>query len=266
MENNKIKILKKNFISVLSKYIKKGSVVNCEFDLAKFNTIALVAKNKKKFINFFIEVFLELVGKNGTLIVPGFSYSWGKNRKKKFFNIHKTKPEIGILPNYLLNKSNVVRTRDPMFSFFILGSNKKYFTNIGNNSFGKNSVFHKILKKKGILVSFGLNRFDPTFVHYVEQFFDENYSKLHYRYLKKFSGHIISNKKKSYEDFFTFSKAENSKFVFDGKKIKTKLNRIKKITKLKLMKNDIFIVNSRDFFDIGIKGLKKDRKFFVIKR
>ena len=152
----------------LSKYIKKGLVVNCEFDLAKFNQIAIISKNKDQFIKFFLDIFLELIGKKGTLIIPGFSYSWGKNKKKKFFNPEITKPEVGILPNYLLSKEKAVRTKDPMFSFFILGNKKNYFKDISNNSFGKKSIYEKIYKNNGLLVSFGLNQFDPTFVHFVE--------------------------------------------------------------------------------------------------
>ena len=71
-----------------------------------------------------------------------------------------------------------------MFSFFILGNNKNYFKNISNNSFGKKSIYEKIYKNNGLLVSFGLNQFDPTFVHFVEQYYSENITKLNYRYLK----------------------------------------------------------------------------------
>ena len=136
-------------------------------------------------------------------------------------------------------------------------------TSVGNNSFGKNSVYEKILKKKGKLVSFGLNQFDPTFVHYVEQYFDENYSKLKYRYLKKFSGIIINKKRKKRKTFFSFMRHEKSNVIFDGKKIKSSLNKRKRLIKLKILKNDIYIVKSKDFFNAGIVGLKKNKNFLI---
>lgn len=259
-----LKNLKKKIIIALSKYIKKGSIINCEFDLSRFYSIALATKNKSQYINFFIDILLELIGKKGTLIIPGFSYSWGANKKRKIFDLKKTKPQVGILPNFILkNRKDALRTNDPMFSFFILGNNKKFFSNISNNSFGKNSIYHKILKKKGILISFGLNRFDPTFVHYVEQYFDEHYSKLGYRYLKKFSGHIVENKKIKKSFFYTFARLENSKFIFNEKNIKKKLINAKKLKKLKILNNKIYIVNSKDFFDVGIKNLKINKNFFI---
>ena len=51
-------------------------------------------------------------------------------------------------------------------------------------------------EKKYKLVSFGLNKFDPTFVHYVEQFFDQNIKKIKYRKRLKFKGIIKIKKKK----------------------------------------------------------------------
>ena len=44
--------------------------------------------------------------------------------------------------------------------------------------------------------SFGLNKFDPTFVHYVEQFFDQNIKKIKYRKRLKFKGIIKIKKRK----------------------------------------------------------------------
>ena len=221
MINKKRKLTQKKIIKKLSKFIKKGDIINCEFDLAKFNQVANISKNKDQFIKFFLDIFLELIGKKGTLIIPGFSYSWGKNKKKKLFNRRITKPEVGILPNYLLSNRKAVRTKDPMFSFFILGNNKNYFKNISNNSFGKKSIYEKIYKNNGLLVSFGLNQFDPTFVHFVEQYYSENITKLNYRYLKKFTG-ILIEKKKYKENFYTFARKENHYFSFNGKKNRTK--------------------------------------------
>ena len=264
MINKKREIIKKKIIQKLSQYIKKGDVINCEFDLAKFKLVSTLSENKSHFIDFFIEIFLELIGPKGTLIVPTFSYSWGLDKKIKIFDINKTKPTVGILPGYLMSLPNTTRTIDPMFSFVVIGNKKKYFTKNSNNSFGKNSVFEKILKEKGKLISFGLNQFDPTFVHYVEQYFDENYKRLKYRYLKKFSGIIINKKKiKKKAIFFSFVRHENSNVIFDGNKIKNSLIKSKKLKKFKNLKNDVYIVNSQDFYKNGIKGLKKNNNYFV---
>ena len=83
MINKKRKLTQKKIIKKLSKFIKKGDIINCEFDLAKFNQVANISKNKDQFIKFFLDIF-RINRKKGTLIIPGFSYSWGKNKKKNF--------------------------------------------------------------------------------------------------------------------------------------------------------------------------------------
>lgn len=264
MINKKRKLIQKKIIKKLSKFVKKGDIINCEFDLTKFNSILAISKNKFHFINFFLEIFYNLIGPKGTLIVPAFTYSWGKDKKKKIFDIKKSLPKVGILPSYLISLPNVSRTMDPMFSFAILGKNRKYFSDISNNSFGKNSVYEKILKKKGKLISFGLNQFDPTFVHFVEQYYDENFSKLKYRYLKKFSGILIDKKKKKKKkSFFCFVRKSKNNMVFNGKKIQVNLTKKNKLNRINILNNDIYIVNSSDFFREGLVGLKKSKYFFV---
>ena len=60
------------------------------------------------------------------------------------------------------------------------------------------------------LISFGLNKFDPTFVHYVEQFFDENI-KINYRKNSNLREFLKKNKQKN--PFF-FMRPLNSKDLF----------------------------------------------------
>ena len=47
------------------------------------------------------------------------------------------------------------------------------------------------------------------------------------------------------------------------KKIEKKLKKSGKLKKLNLLKNDIYIVKSKDFFNAGVEGLKKDKNYFI---
>ena len=89
----------------------------------------------------------------------------GEKIKKTNFCEKKTEPETGIFSKFLFKNRQFVRTADPMFSFLIYGKDKSKLVKINNDSFGK-SIFHKINNSKTKLVSFGINRFDPTFVHF----------------------------------------------------------------------------------------------------
>jgi len=245
----------------LSRIIKKGDTLYLESDLTSFRKIFLCCKSKKQFLNFFLNIFNKLIGVNGTLIVPSFSYSWGNNKKIKYFDLKKTESETGIFSKYIFKKKPT-RTLDPMFSCLILGKKKSYYSNNSNNSFGPGSIFEKLLIQNAKLVSFGLNRFDPTFVHYVEQFFDTNFKKINYRYLKKISGIIIKDKKRYKDNYFTFLRKKNNKF-YNEKNIKKDLLKAKKLNWIKLLNTNIYIVEAKDFYNFGITGMKKNKNYFI---
>ena len=57
MINKKRKLTQKKIIKKLSKFIKKGDIINCEFDLAKFNQVANISKNKDSIYKIFFRYF-----------------------------------------------------------------------------------------------------------------------------------------------------------------------------------------------------------------
>ena len=253
------KVIKKK----LSRIINKGDVIYVESDLTSFREIFKLSKSKKQFLNFFFQILKNLIGKRGTLIVPSFSHSWGDNEKKKIFNLNTSISKTGIFPEYLKNMKNTYRTLDPMFSCLINGNKYKIFLKVGKNTFGASSIFEKLNKHNAKLVSFGLKRFDPTFVHYVEQYYDENIKKIKYRYLKKLKGVIIYKNKKYKDEFFTFLRNKKHNKFFNEKRIKKDLMQNKKLKKINILGADIYVVKARDFFTTGINGMKKKVNYFV---
>ena len=150
-----------------------------------------------------------------------------------------------------------------MFSFAIFGKDRRYFSKIGKNTFGEKSLYEKLYKKKAKLVSFGLNRFDPTFVHYVEQYFHTNIGKIDYRYIKKMTGIINNNGKKHKDTYRTFLRKKNIKKTYEEKNIKKILLKNNKLKFIKLFDANIYIVDAIDFFEYGLEGMKKNKNFFV---
>ena len=262
MHQNKLSFYKENFLKKLSKFIKKGDSLYIETDLSKFINIFKDEIRKKDFVDFYLNIFKKLIGKNGTIICPSFSYSWGQDKKKKIFDINNTQGKTGVFSEYLRQQRGSKRTLDPMFSFISIGKKKSYFTKTSNDSFGKNSVFEKMHEKNTKLVSFGLNKFDPTFVHYVEQFFDQNIKKIKYRKRLKFKGIIKIKKKKKTQIHYSFMRPKNSKRIYSEIKIKKNLMKKKFLKQLIINKGLIQIVSCKNFFNEGILGMKKDINFF----
>jgi len=246
----------------LEKVLSKNCTIYIELDLVGLKEF-FIKYGSEKILNFFFLQLKKLVGKNGNIIIPSFTYSWGSDKKNKIFDINNTLPTTGAFPNFLFKKKReICRTRDPMFSFLIYGKNKNYLKRIAKNSFGKKSLFEKINNKNCYLISFGLNRFDPTFVHYVEEYFDENIKKINYRFLKKYKGFYKSNNIMAKGEFFCFSRSFKHNRIYTENNIKRILRKHNKLKIIKFLDFDVFVAKAKDFFDYGITGMKKNKYFF----
>ena len=126
-----------------------------------------------------IEKAFQEVIPQGTIIVPTFSYSWGKGES---FNTYTPCPEMGSFSNFTLNQKNYFRTNNPNFSVCIRKNNfntklVSNFLDISNDCFGKNSIFDKVfeysLKNRAWILllggAFNDVKYRSTFIHYAQQ-------------------------------------------------------------------------------------------------
>ena len=119
-----LKIKKKIYYNKLRKIIKKGDTVFLHIDLSKFIYIFKNSKDNNTFFHFFHNLFSSLVGKNGTIITPSFSYSWKKKINYNLFDLHNTKSKVGFYSNLAIHSKKYNRTLDPLFSVLISGKKK----------------------------------------------------------------------------------------------------------------------------------------------
>jgi aminoglycoside 3-N-acetyltransferase len=247
----------------LASEINIGDTLYLEIDTMSFGGIYDVDVNRKDFLHEILSIFRKLVGNEGNIICPAFSYSWGDNSKNKVFNIKKTRSKVGIFPEFFRKLDNVDRTNDPMFSYLIQGPKSSYYSDISNNSFGVDSLFDKLLKDNAKLMSFGLGQYDPTFVHFVEQHYDENIKKIGYRFLKTMKGTFEDESSSTEAEFFTFLRQEGSKYIFSEENLVRELRTINKLCSKQIGNSVVHISDTTSVFDVGIEGLKSNPHFFI---
>ena len=210
-------------------------------------------KNKDP-INFFFDELRRYIGRNGTILVPSFTYSFCR---KKIFDVQKTKSEVGLFSEIFRKKKNILRTKHPIFSFCISGKLSNFFKNSDNKScFGPKSIFAKFHKKNGLIIVIGRNfEHGATFLHYIEENF-----KVEYRYKKIFTGRIFDNKKISHSKVTYFVrnlKLDSSlKYKKDMYKIlnKKKFNRLLNVS-----------VRCDKLFDYCKKKIKHNKNYLIEK-
>tara|TARA_B100000214_G_C23908274_1_gene599966 strand:- start:300 stop:1052 length:753 start_codon:yes stop_codon:yes gene_type:complete len=238
----------KNICLALKKAnIKKGDIILCHSNLGFFGKPKGI-KNPNSLCRLFFKSFMNVLGEDGTLIVPTFSYSFFK--KEKF--IVNTKSEMGIFSEYVRNLTKSKRSMDPNFSVSVYGKNKEYFCDtILNNTYDDESFFGKFHKKNGKIVT--LNFLGSTILHYYERKL-----KVPYRFDKKFFGTVNGKK----EIWVVFSRYLNKKFVHDPLPITKILRKKKYFFRSRLGKGEITSISSENFYRT-VKNSLKNNKYIL---
>jgi len=109
-----------------------------------------------------------IIGPDATIVVPTYNLNL---TNEDIFDPLKTKPfGMGIFSNYIMNRSDSLRTLSPIHSHAINGPlQKKLFSSNYKISMGPNSIFEDMQKENFYLLLLGCSFQDgATFVHHVE--------------------------------------------------------------------------------------------------
>jgi aminoglycoside 3-N-acetyltransferase len=197
---------------------------------------------------------IKIIGKNGNIFVPTYSYSFAK--KKKIFDLTKTKSDIGYFPNFFLRQKKIIRSSDPMMSIAGFGPDvKKILYKIPNNSFGKNCVFERLFSiKKLKCCHIGLGYNWIPFLHYLDWI-----NKVPFRFNKNFYGFIKKNSKKKKTKWTYFARYLRKETLSNGYKIGLLAVKKKLYSKTSLGKSKIYLIDYKKFFILSKKLTKKNK-------
>jgi len=181
--------------------LKEGDSIFIHSNLGFFGKMK-DANNSNDYNEFFKNAIFEVIGKNGTLVTPTFSYSFCNSEK---FDIEQTPGICGMFSEFIRKKNESARSNDPNFSICAIGKYAKLFTeNCSSHSFGKFSFWERFLDKKGIVCNFNFDSASTLF-HYIEKMLNVNY-----RFDKKFQGELKIGEE--------FVRKEFKHFVYDKNK------------------------------------------------
>ncbi|MBO5207818.1 MAG: AAC(3) family N-acetyltransferase [Lachnospiraceae bacterium] len=165
--------------------IKHGDTVLISSDMKKLLFQSL-SHGDETDLNVFLESLMEVVGKEGTILIPTYNWDFCKGVT---FDYEKTPCKTGSLGKAALKRKDFIRTKHPIYSFAVWGKDAKKLSKMENkDSFGQDSPFAylKETKAKNIFIDVSYqNSF--TFAHYVEEW----EGKVPYRYVKNFTAGYI---------------------------------------------------------------------------
>lgn len=262
MKLNEIKYnLKKNIIKNLrSNNVRSNDHLYLGVDMGMIfyqyrkypEIIDVINKNKLNLTRFVLKILKKYISKKGSLICPTFSYS---TIKTGFFDVKKTKSDLGIFSQVFLEDKNSLRSDHSIHSISAIGKFKKIIKlGHGDFTFGINSPFENFLKYKVKFINIGVPLWQTcTYVNHVLHL-----NGCNYRFYKSFKiKKKIGNKLKISYDF-DFLRFKNLNESLRNETIFEKVLKAKKL--IKYNKKPIFfsVSNARAVYDVTKKLLKKD--------
>ena len=155
--------------------IKQGDVV---FVHSSLRSIGYVEGGADTIIN----AFLEIIGDDGTLIIPTYSNKGTMYNtciaKNYVFDVKKSKTNLGIIPSTFLKRDGICRSIHPTHSVSAIGKYAKEITNkhqIGKKTYGENSPWGKILEFNGKMLGIGVSLHVNSQYHYLEDIMEEEF-------------------------------------------------------------------------------------------
>ena len=241
-------------------FLKKSNIKKGDTVFFHGNSMAIFQVNgpdSKSKTNFFWKSVLNYLGKNGTIIVPSFTYSINKNN---FFDNKKSISKLGQFSEDFRKIYLPDRTNDPIFSVCIYGKKSKIIKKLSyKDSFGKNSIFDYLYLENVKLICLGCELKVVTFLHYIEQSL-----QVPYREFKLFNTIVLNEKKKMIRPKIKFfCRPINSNYSYNLNILKKEMIKQKKLYVYKFGRIKSYSFKARDFFKICKNILKKNNKVLI---
>ncbi|HEB7545043.1 N-acetyltransferase LegH [Campylobacter coli] len=231
--------------------IKKGDILCVHTELFNFG-IPLLPRNE--FLQTILDCFFEAIGKEGTLIMPTFTYSFCKN---EIYDKTNSKSKMGILTEFFRKQEGVKRTNDPIFSFAVKGTKEELFLKDTTSCFGENCVYDVLYKNNGKFITLG--GVGHTLTHYAEEHFSVGY-----RYHKFFKGKIIDEFRNLQDAKIAYYVRRLDKDSMPNlEKIISIVNKSKNHKKIQFGGENISIYNAKEYVEILWHALEKNSTILI---
>jgi len=221
------------------------------------DAISIINKNKIFFTKYVLKIFKNYISKDGSLICASFSYS---TKKTMFFDIKKTRSEVGIFSQVFLEDKSSLRSDHSMHSISAIGKFKKILKEShGIFSFGINSPFESFLKFNVKFVHIGVPFHKAcTYIHHVQHLAGCNFRFYKsFKVKKKIENKITNTYDYNFLRFKILGNESIEEFLLENVLSKKKL--------IKYIKKPVFfsVVDCDSVYKETKKLLKKNPSTFI---
>jgi len=201
--------------------------------------------------------FTDVIGKEGTLIVPTFTFSFAKSQP---YDPDATPSTSGMFTEMFRRLPQARRSSDPMFSVAAIGRRAREFTDdVPIECFGQKSFFDRLMKTNGAICNIGIPP-GSTFIHYVEQSLN-----VPYRFKKLFTGQLIKDgSARNATAIFFCQDLTNPDTVADFSLFEKEARRQRAVTTAIVGRGEVSLIRANDVYRICQEGLEKNPWFLTV--
>ena len=236
--------------------LKKNDIVLVHSSLGRIG-------NVEKGPDDVIDALLEIIGKDGLLVMPGFSEpSYDKNLKMHVFDLQNTPTYTGIIPETFRKRKNVVRSISPTHSLCALGKRAKEFIKDHencDNPFAMNGPFGKLYEWNAKMLLIGVDHLANSSLHIVEDMPDFPVKV----FTDKFKALIIGSRSKNIIEARKHTK--HSRKIRDPNIMENYCLQYKVMKILKIGNTELRVIKINPFVDMMKKLYKKGITIYPVK-
>ena len=205
---NKMK-LDKNYIKeqLIKVGLKKGDTVLVHSQLLK---VGIPEEDVFDLGKYYLDIILEIIGDDGELVLPAFTYSYCKN---KVFSPLKDMSSVSSLANTCIRNHIGYRTLDPIFSYVIVNpeSAEQRFSNVSFDL--ENGMAGYLSKKNAKYLMIG------DLIYFTLLLACEQQLHTYNRFMKKFSGITKINDTEIHSDCYYYCRRYCDNTILDLSKL-----------------------------------------------
>lgn len=234
--------------------LREGDVVFVHANLLPFG---LVAKEKEKFVEFFLDPLLQIIGPTGTIVLMSYTFDYAKGVHPY---IHEsTSSEAGMLSEYVRRMPGAQRSFHPLCSVVAYGAKASDITKDASRSaFGWGSPFHRLHELKAKCLFLGMTCGQSfTFLHYVEQMYGVSHC-----YNKAFFHPAFKDGKEIAGPFLAFLRNRKSE-PFDFAVFERRARERRVLSETSFQGAPIQSIAFVDTFRIGMELLEENPSIFL---
>lgn len=238
--------------------VREGDVVFSHTSVAMLGRPP-VALTQEALSELFLDVFREVLGPEGTWVLPAYTYSYTKGER---FDPATTPPtkDMGALSLALWDHPDAVRSLDPIFSVVAIGGRAQELTaGVPTSCFGDDCFYARIVEADGAMLNIGIGS-HSALLHHVEQMLG-----VPYRFLKPFSGvSVIDGQERETEVGYNVRALNNPRHVAYFMRLDRDGRADGSVQAARLGRGEINLIRARRMAQMAREGVERDPEYLVL--